>query len=383
MTVTDTLDLLHPPAGTVLGNHAVWLQSLGVKVPFQWGGLFTKRTRRERGYPRETLVDELAILRALAARGMAPPVGDLVYFRTVISDYPGAWHADPCGAYGYEMGDARALPPGRFDLEAMRGLPIDGSPGAWGDVAKPDNCVNGYLVDVRRSGQDLLRWTGERPGLPDPREPFEPLVAWVHRDGQFPAGEREKAYQDFWAWDELVAGQRRVVERAAALGFDPEPDETVVDVGCQTGGFLQLAAGRGARTLGVDCNGAYIDCARALAATCRQNVNLRAMDVVREFDAFVAWALSWCGGRPDHLLLLSMEKHLGEEALFRLLDALGARRTYLETNAVAKDDGTGPDPDPATVPHPERVAWPVTARGGRSVGVSRDRNLRILYRIDA
>jgi hypothetical protein len=243
MKILDTLDLTDASAGLVLGNHGIWDVARQIKLPFQFGGRVTKYSRHEASYPRDSIADEVAILEALAAAGMAPPIGDFVFFREVISDYPGAWHSDPCGAYGFEMVDARRLPPGRFSVEAMRELPIAGSPGAWGDVEKPGNVVNGYLVDVRRTGSDLLRWTGGRRPCPMRASPLEELRERVHRDCQFPAGERAQAYQDFWLAGQLERGQRRVVERAAELGFAPKPGESVLDIGCQSGSFLQFAPG--------------------------------------------------------------------------------------------------------------------------------------------
>lgn len=371
MKILDTLDLTQDYA--TAGNHGIWLPLLGMKVPFQWGGRVTKYSRRELGHSRDTIADEVAILRALAALGMAPPVGEIVFFREVISTYPGAWHCDPCGTYGYEIADANKLPPGRFNIEAMRALPIAGSPGAWGDVMRPGNIVNGYLVDVRRSGFDLLRWTGDnKPALPSALEDASELRARVHRECQFPAGERGEAYQDFWLAGRLERGQRRVSERAELLGFAPLPGESVLDIGCQSGSFLQhawLAAGGVGRFAGVEVNPSYIDCARALARSCGMNLCIRPMNVVEERAAFLAWVREYFPAGVDHLLLLSMEKHLGETFMFDLVDAIGAERTYIETNAVGVDAG------------PMKL-WPmVQARSGVHVGDSRDRNLRRLYRI--
>jgi SAM-dependent methyltransferase len=378
MLTIETLDLTAP--GPVMGHHSIWLPARGIKIPFQFGGKICKRSRPgEPGYPRDSIVDEVMILRALAAEEMAPPVGDLVFFRNVISDYGGAWTCDPLGAYGYEMEDATRLPPGKFHVDAMRRMPIEGSPGAWSDITVEgrDNVVNGYLVDARRSGQDLLRWMGPRFALPDEREPVAELRARVHRECQFPSGERAEAYQDFWIGGELQRGQRRVVERAQALGFVPRPGESVLDVGCQSGSFLQYAAictGGAARLVGVELDPRYVDCARALARSCAQNINIRRMDVTADRAAFLAWVKAYFPGGVDHLLLLSLEKHI---EIFPLLDAIGARHTYVETNAVAVDDGRGPPPQGAMKLHSE-----VLARNGRHVGNSRDRNLRRLYRID-
>jgi SAM-dependent methyltransferase len=380
MKIIKSLDLLDPPIGTVLGNHAMYVPALGIKLPFQFGGQICKRTQPgEHRYPLDTIAHEIAIMRALAAENMAPPIGDHVFVEEVISDFPGAWHCDPLGTHGYEMVDARQLPPGGFSLDRMRAMPIIGSAGAWNDirVLGRANVVNGYLVDVRRSVWDMLRWVGDDlPKLPGLSQDLDQLRARVHRECQFPAGERAEAYQDFWIAGTLERGQRRVLERARSLGFGPMPGESVLDVGCQAGGFLQYAAASGATPIGVELEQRYVDCARALARSCGQNICIRQMDVVRERDAFLAWVRAYFPNGVDHCLFLSMEKHLGEGFLFDLIDAIGARRTYIETNAVAADVGSG------TEPAAPLKLWPeIAARRGSHVGNSRDRNLRRLYRI--
>ncbi len=377
MKIFDTLDLTAP--GVVIGNHGIWLPAYKIKVPFQWGGKVTKYSRQERLGSRDTIVDEVAILRALAQEGCAPPVGDLVFFRNVISNYLGAWHCDPCGAYGYEIEDANKLPRGRFDRNVMQALPINGSAAAWGDVLKRDNIINGYLVDVRRSPHDLLKWDGPREMLPTANEPIDHLRARVHRQCQFPAGERELAYQDFWLDGKLERGQRRVVERAHQLGFHPERGEGVLDIGSQSGSFLQYAhnemQGEG-RLVGVEMSPEYVDCARALARSCNQNICFRQMNVLKERGSLTAWIKSYFPHGIQHLLLLSMEKHLGESFIWGLVDELKAKNTYIETNAVAEDKGTGPEPA-----GPMKFFEEVISRGGTYLGPSRDRNLRRLYRI--
>lgn len=364
--------------GAVAGRHAIWLPALQLKFPFAWGGRVTKYRHAEASYdPADTIPHELAILRALAAEGMAPAVGEVVRAETLISEHPGAWHADPVGAWGYEMADATKLPPGRFSVERMRELPIAGSDGTWGDIGKPGNVVNGYLVDVRRSAWDMLRWTGGLPQLPRLAVDVAELRARVHRECQFPPGERAEAYQDFWLDGQLERGQRRVAERAAAMGFRPRPGDSVLDIGTQSGSFLQFASLAGASQLaGVEIDPVYVDCARALARSCGQNICIRQVDVITHCIEFLAWVRAYFPHGVDHLLLLSMEKHLGQHQMFALADAIGARRVYIETNAVAVDTGDGPEPQA-----PMKL-WPhVWARGGRHVGNSRDRNLRRLYQI--
>lgn len=371
MRKIDVIDATAP--GAVVGRHAIWLPDLQLKVPFQWGGRITKYQHDEPGYdPADTLPHEIAILRALAAEGMAPPVGELVRINTVISEHPGAWHADPVGAWGYEMADATQLPPGRFSIARMRDMPISGSEGAWGDIAKPGNVVNGYLVDVRRSAWDMLHWVGgDLPVLPKVEQDNGALSDRIHRECQFPPGARDVAYQDFMLGGKWQDGQRRVVERAAAMGLSGiiRRGETVLDIGCQSGGFLQQVHHFGARCVGVEINPAYVDCARALARSCGQNICYRQMDVVRERAAFLDWVRAYFPNGVDHLLCLSLEKHLGESFLFNLIDAIGARHTYVETNAVKSKS--------------DLKLWDfVRRRGGAHVGFTDDRNLRALYRIE-
>lgn len=360
--------------GVIAGRHSVWCPELEVKVPFQFSGRITKYKHTEPDHdPAQTIPHEVAILRALAAESMAPPIGEIAYVETLISEHLGAWHADPTGCWGFEMADARRLPPGSFSLERMKELPIAGSPGAWNDIGVPgrDNVVNGYLVDVRRTAWDMLRWTGPQlPQMPRLERNFAALRRRVHRECQFPAGARAEAYQDFWVGGRLERGQRRVIERAEAMGFRPARGETVLDIGTQSGGFLQYADNLGAaRCAGVDIDPNYVECARALARSCSQNICVRDMDVVRERDAFLAWVRAYFPNGVDHLLCLSMEKHIGERFLFELVDAIGARHTYLETNAVSESSPMKLQPD-------------VLRRGGRHVGDTTDRNLRRLYQIE-
>ena len=167
MKVYDVLDLTAP--GVVIGKHAVWIPPAdprglyGIKVPFQFGGRVQKyRHPTEATYDLATLGTEYTLLMWLALQRCASPLGDWVYFKTVISEHPGTWWADPCGAYGWEMADAdRMRTVGKATdpvLRAMRSAgDVTGSAGAWGDLLHPDrgNIRNGYIIDVRRSGFDF------------------------------------------------------------------------------------------------------------------------------------------------------------------------------------------------------------------------------------
>jgi len=206
------------------------------------------------------------------------------------------------------------------------------------------------------------------------------LEAQVRRDCQFPPGERPEPYQDFYlpgapgarragplaGW---VQGSRRVHARAEKLGFEPNFGDFVLDIGCQSGGFLQYAALRSAWGIGIDAEKPYLDCALALRDAVGHDLYYVQLDVTR-LDAVEAIRGMFhpFPTPPDHLLLLSMEKHIGLPALLRLVDGFAARRTYLETNAYRA--GTKGEIEAA-----------ILQRGGVYLGDSDDRNPRRLYRI--
>lgn len=377
LRIEDVLDLTNPDV--VIGKHSAWLPKLQIKTPFQFAGRVVKyRKPGEPSYPLETLVEEYALLSALAAHGWGVPVGRWVYFQMIVSEHPGGWWADPCGAYGWEMADADALPPGRFDPAAFRAWGrVEGSEGAWNDLAVPGrgNVRNGYLVDVRRSWFDRLRWLGPVGPMPRYAEDAAALEADLCAGAQFPFRERDRPYQEYRLGGRWRPGEREVVTRAGLLGFQPERGDSVVDVGCHTGGFLQYAwlrasaTGPAGRMIGLDAREEYVALARRLARAGGMNLCYRVADVEAEWDALLPWLRGLCPDGVDHALWLSMTKHLrgGETALWRMVDGLRAARTYLETNAVKPGD------------------WPLwleaQRRGGRVMGTSTDRNARRCYRI--
>lgn len=382
MIVTDVLDLTYPPDGAIVGRHAVWIpgeNGWGIKVPFQWGGRVQKYRHPDEGrYGLETLDEERALLAYLHHRGTAPEIGERVYFRDVISEHPGCRWVDPCGAYGYRMRDARRLPPGPVTADVVARLRAErrvvGSDGAWSDLLVPErgNILNGYVIDIRRSGFDMLRLAGDLdPAMILPRyvEPREELVARLHRDGSFPFRARRLPYQEFYLDGAWRRGEREVVQRAEILGFAPRQGESVLDLGCCTGAFLQHAALRGAGPLvGFDEQAEFVDLARALARANGVNACVRRVDLCQRDRGMQHWIREAFPRGVDHLLMLSMGKHLGEPLMWWWVDAIGARRTYLESNACDSD------------------AWPlrdVAERlGGRYVGDTTDRNRRRCYLIE-
>ena len=386
-TLFDCLDLLDPLIpGTAVGKHSIWEppsaahhRSVGIKVPFQFGGRVQKYKKpHEASYSLDTLAEEYALLRWLADRGWAPPIGNWVYFKTVISEHIGAWWADPCGAYGWEMADASKLSPGPVtpalvaSLRQQRGeASIEGSDGAWNDLLLPErgNILNGYIIDVRRSWFDRLRFLGPVCAIPLYREDLNGLVSDLRRDGQFPFREREQPYQEYYLAGKWFQGEREVGNRTSVLGFTPRAYESVLDLGCCTGGFLQLAhliAPR-ARLVGLDSQPEFVDLARRLARANGMNICYRQYDLRELSIELFQWLADLFPKGADHLLVLSMGKHLGEETMWALIDILMTKMTYIETNAVK-----GP-------PYP--YARDVVQRGGTLTGMTSDRNRRVCYAV--
>lgn len=360
-----------------ISRHSIWLPDREIKVPFQHGGRICKYTHPEEGdYPLDSIAHEYAILHALAAEQMAPPLGGWVYFKTVTSEYDGALRVDPIGAYGYQMQDATKLPPGQFDVDKAKELPIQGSKSAWADVMKPGNVVNGYLVDVRRTAWDMLQWMGGNglPALPPrPVDSEETLEEHLRRYAQFPKGQRTMPYQTMrLGGTTVIPGAREIVPRADALGFKPQPGESVLDIGCLTGGMLDYSWRRqtvgGARPglhAGVEVDEDYVALARDVARFNDENLCILNRDVTESTEEFVRWSKAFFKDAPDHLLLLSLEKHLGENTLWALVDGIEAKTTYIETNAMKEGRYA--------------LRQGVEKRGGEYVGDSKDRNTRRLY----
>ena len=373
------LNVLSPRLGhLVVGRHAIWWpawavgRTTGLKFPFQFGGRVQKYQKpHEPTYPRETIGEEVAALLWLAEHHMASRPLGWAFAEVCISAHLEAWWADPLGLLGYEMERAEALPPGRFSVDVMRASGMfSGSEGAWSDLAKPGNVINGYLVDLRRSWWDRIRFLGEPLPLPDLTEDREALQEDLRQYGQFPFGERDLVYQECFLDGRWCPGERDVRQRAATMGYAPIPGDSVVDIGCHVGGFLYASVMGLNRGIGVDVRSEYIDLARRLARANGMNHCFRAMDVEAEIVEFVHWITALYPAGIDHLLLLSLSKHFlrGDATVFQLIDALRPRWAYAESNAV-------------NAQNPFPMLADVQVRGGAYVGDSTDRNLRRLYRI--
>ena len=387
----NVLDVLDVTEMSPKPTHSVWRcgdgQPYGVKVPFQFGGKVQKYQKLdETAHALDTLSEEAAFIDFLSARRMGPERRAWIYYKTVISEHlgDGARWADPCGAYGWEIANAAELAhPGEFTVEALKATDmIRASTGAWSDAAKPWNIVNGYLVDTRRSWWDRLQYCGpiELRSRPVYTEKSAALTGDLLRDGSFPFRERELPYQEFYLDGVWNVAEREVHKRALTLGMSVKPGDTVLDLGSCLGGFPTWAMLHGAsRCVGLDYQTEFVLLARRLARANSMNIGYFQFDLMcieRESITQIAQHLDWIGrlfpNGVDHLVCLSMGKHLSEPIMWWWVDHLKARHTYLETNAIKTDTPQW------KLPYYDGVR----TRNGTLIGYTQDRNLRAAYRID-
>lgn len=190
----------------------------------------------------------------------------------------------------------------------------------------------------------------------------------IKRLGSFPKGERPQAYQEYYLNGQWHNAERQIVNRSTVLQFTPKAGETVIELGCQTGGFLQHAYLCGVRTLlGIDYDKDYIQLAKEMNTRNAMNIDFQVGDITKE----ALWTqIKQKYPVIHHLLLLSLGKHIGENKLLSIIDKLQAKRTYIETNAYF-----GPV---------EKAPYykAISARGGRLIGKTNDRNVRLVYLIE-
>lgn len=156
--VIEELDIT--TSDCIIGNHSFWFPKLTLKIPFQYKGKITKYiVPMQALYERENnIINELTILTALNILNMSPKIHGLVYIKKFITNCPFNNNVDKNGTYGYIMEDATKLQPINININKFKKLPIKYSKAAYNDLIRDKNNINGYIVDVRRSGQDMYKW---------------------------------------------------------------------------------------------------------------------------------------------------------------------------------------------------------------------------------
>jgi hypothetical protein len=199
------------------------------------------------------------------------------------------------------------------------------------------------------------------------------LHSWLVKTGSFPKGDRPDPYQEYYHDGQWRPGQRSVVDRAQILTFAPKPGDSVLELGSQMGGFLQLAVLEGAAWVeGLELDLDHVAASRRLLTPLAARAGAHAQIIPGSMtcDADIAGIkVRVPKGRLDHLLLLSLGKHVGGAAtLRRLVTTFNAKRTYIETNAI---------PTGRACPY----AACVKELGGTYIGITSDRNERRVYLI--
>lgn len=348
----------------IIGKHCIWIPDLELKFVWSFNGraisFYDWKKGKEakalcdftfndenRGFCKETIdsiKSEVALFKLLSNLKMSPPVSNLVYANTVTSDFLGPLHCDPKGIYGYHMKDARKLEPGKFDFSKLKRNFIDtgilkGSKGAFGDITKSNNIINGYLIDLRRTLWDMVKTQTNNLCDIDSFSHIpskEVLVDCIHTEGQFPFKKRKEGYQTCWLNGEWEAGSRDTEYRLDKMEVPLRTFKaSVLDLGCQTGSISNQMWLRGARKItGIDNQKEFIDLAQKIAKFNGTQINYVVGDLSK--PALVAqYVNSYYPGKIDFVFALSLYKHIGL-SLFDILNEISWHTCYLESNNAPK-----------------------------------------------
>lgn len=183
--------------------------------------------------------------------------------------------------------------------------------------------------------------------------------------GSFPKGERPEPYQEYYLNGSWQKGQRDIIKRTELMKFNPTKGDIILEIGCQTGGFLQYAWLKGSRNIyGIDIDKDYLRLARELNNRNGFGINYLNYDITdNNFSEVLKPFIN-----IDYLLLMSMGKHISEKRLFEIIDYLKPKTVYIETNAVNNKN---------PYPHLNEIK----KRNGVVLSRTYDRNERILYKI--
>jgi hypothetical protein len=177
----NTITILDDQSFDIIkGKHSIWIPSMEAKITWSYKGEITSLLKEEykgkvtswTNKHLQSIMNEYTIMNELVKDKFVPPIGKILYIKHMISSDFGI---DKQGVFGYYMRNAHNLPKGYYTFEKFiknyydeikvsdwttkktdirRGI----FGGAFGDLQKPDNIVNGYLIDIRRSQFDCIQW---------------------------------------------------------------------------------------------------------------------------------------------------------------------------------------------------------------------------------
>jgi len=362
----------------VKGKHEMWVPDKEMKIVWSFNGKIESyvdwdkgRNRKAieaqtfnelEGWDRGTLksiLDEYYIFSELNRWNMSPGIKGLFYIKNVISDYPlGLENCDSMGMYGFYIQDAKKLEKGEFTLERFKGQMIDtglvtASKTAMGDLEKDNpsaytniNLINGYLIDVRRTRWDMMKWNGGYAHIQLEDLIWEEDQEELKRDilnlSQFPYKKRKSNYQSYFLVNHYEKGSRDTIYRLNKMGI-PESLEgkNVVDLGSQLGSVALECYRRGARKVtGLEHEKDYVDCARRLARINKFQINFLQWDLKKVEETW-GYLNKYYPKGIDVLFMLSMYKHILPEEFSRLLHGINWKTCYVESNNAPNGLETG------------------------------------------
>ncbi len=387
-------------ATAVVGKHEIWLPEEKIKVIWSHNGKIESFRDWSKGKNKEeilrgtfgcdsgfdenskkSILSEFFFMKELALKNLVPPIGSLIFFRVMISNFPyGVEYCDIYGCYGYRMGNAKDLKSGKFTfdkyLEAVEEVEI--SDGAKGDILKSSNVVNGYLIDVRRSLWDMPEYVKIKDTslLDVPNIDGENLKQKIKGLTQFPYKRREQNYQTYYMDGKYEGGSRNTLYRYETMGLNNLNfnGKSVLDLGCNLGAMLFEAKRRGAgKALGIDHEGDYVECARQLALYNKVPINFIRLDLN---DAKVVECIEqyFCNEPIDVVFALSLYKHINRN-MFVILKHLKWRVCYVESHNAPEGMATG---------HAMEMVIEMAKLEAKSIylGQTTDRSPRCIWRLE-
>jgi hypothetical protein len=354
----------------IRGKHALYIPALQMKIVWSYSGKIESLVDWEKGRnaekilnqtfndgvigfdqeSMESILNEFTMLNELARLNLGPAVRGVFYIKNMIADnIHGAAHCDSMGCYGFFIDDASKLDTrGEYSYERFNELMVESgkvraSETALGDVKKPDNIVNGYLIDVRRTLFDMMQWT-DTAGFEVLRKKIEyhenipELQNQIEIKTAYPKGQTSKNYQMYWLKDHYAEGVRDTLLRYNRMGLaDDLRGKSVLDLGCNLGALSVEAYRRGARFItGLDLDVESIECARGLARANGFQINYQVMDL-RPIEAVQKYLAAYYKHKDvDIVFAQGLHESLGEN-LWELLDALDWAECYVESHRAPKE----------------------------------------------
>jgi len=369
----DEIRIDHKAYPVIRGKHCIWIPHLEMKIIWSFNGKIESLKEWDKGRHNEvikshtfnenegwkeesitSIISEYKILNELSNHGMAPPVNDYFYIQSLISEYPdGVRNCDCQGAYGYFIKDANKLEKGKYSYDEFKKVFLDtglivASDGARGDLAKPANTVNGYLVDVRKTIWDMMEWNGEEDPVDQSEFNYNGstdillLIERIQNLSQFPHKERKQNYQSYYLIDHYEEGSRNTIYRMMEMKVELDlSGKTVVDLGCQLGSMAMECYRRGARKVtGLEYETDYVDCARDLARVNNFQINLLQMDLT-DSEEVIEYLNGYYKEGIDILFALSIYKHIPRGCFIKLLEEINWKVCYLESHNAPDGEKTG------------------------------------------